>query len=267
MAITKMDDLVFALVAGDVRTFNKAAVASLAAGQRHSLWNVSGNPGAAATPPTGNGGIPTSATAGAIPFVNAGAGGNNYLGFVAASAGQSGSLILYDRIYHNSGMSATTTGAGTALSPAALTRATNGIGVEAWIQIYTAFGAATAATLTLTYTDQDGNTGQTGTIAKPASAGDVGEMWGPMAFASGDYGVRAITNYSWSATQTSGDFGLVLVKKIITIPMATTNVPAVFNAFSSGLREIEDGACLALMTEVNATTMGPILGELTVAKG
>lgn len=267
MAVTTMDGLVAALTGGDVRSFNKASVASLAAGQRHSLWNVSGNPGAAATPPTGNGEIPTSATAGAIPFVNASGGGNNYLGYIAASAGQSGSLILYDRLWHDSGLSATTTGAGTAISPGALTRSTTGVGVEVWAQVYTALGVSTAATLTLQYTDQDGNTAQTGTIAKPATAGDVGEMWGPMAFAAGDYGCRAVTNYSWSATQTSGNFGLLLVKKIVTIPLANTNVPAVFNAFSSGLREIEDSACLALMTEVNATTMGPILGELTIAKG
>jgi hypothetical protein len=54
--------------------------------------------------------------------------------------------------------------------------------------------------LTVTYTDQDGNTGQTATITLPSNAA-VGTVCRLAAYlASGDSGVRAVTNMSLTAS-------------------------------------------------------------------
>jgi hypothetical protein len=132
------------------------------------------------------------------------------------------------------------------------------------MEIGTAFGVATG-TLTVTYTDQDGNAGASASIAKTV-LGTAGQML-PATLAAGDYGVQAVTNYSWSVTQTSGAFGLVLLKRIVTIPLPQVNVGVVYDAFSSGLREIPDDACLAFMVQCSTTNTGLINGELTIAKG
>lgn len=264
MAVTTLDGLVAALTGGESLAFFKSAFTSEGAGTFHSLWAVAGCPGAGAAPGNTNGLIPTDATAGAFPFTNAGGAGNNYLGYIAAAASVSGSLIIYDRLYHSSGLSGTET-ANPTITPPALTRYTTGVGVELWVEFYSAIGA-TGATLTTTYTDQDGNTGASATYVHPANAETVGQMV-PMTLASGDCGVRAVTAYDWSvSTGTAGNMGFTLVKRIVTLPLQTTNVAAVYDAFSSGLREVQDDACLAMMVQCSATTMGTINGDLTIAK-
>lgn len=265
MAITTLDGLAAALASGETRAFLKNAFTAEGAGTWHSLWAVGGYPGAGSAPGSVNGSIPDDTTAGAFPFTNAAGAANNYLGYISASSTVAGSLVLYDRIYHSSGLSGTATGSN-AISPPSLTRYTDGKGVELWGEIYTAIGA-TGATLTVTYTDQDGNTGQSATYVHPANAESVGQMF-PFTLAAGDYGVRAVTNYSWSvSTGTAGNFGLTLMKRITSIPLQTQNVAAVGDAFSTGLREIADDACLAFQVQCSATSMGIMSGDLTIAKG
>jgi hypothetical protein len=265
MAVTTLDGLVAALTAGETRAYMKSAFTASAVGATHSLWTVAGTPGAGAAEGTVNGSIPTDATAGSFPFVNAAGAANNYLGYIAAASQTAGTLILYDRLWHDSALSATAT-TDQAISPPALTRFTSGEGVELWAEQYAAFGTAGALTITVTYTDQGGTASQIGTIAKAAVAGVNGTMY-QASLASGDYGVRAVTAYRWSSTATSGNWGLTLLKRLVTIPLQTLNVAAVYDAFSSGLREVPDDACLAFMVQCSATAMGIIGGELTVAKG
>lgn len=265
MAVSTLDALTAALTAGETRTFLKSAFTGEGAGTWHSLWQVAGMPGAAATPPTGNGEIPTDATVGAFPFTNAVGAANNYLGYISASSTVAGTLILYDRLWHNSGLSGTVTTAQTFTQPA-LTRFTDGKGVELWAEFYSAIGA-TGATLTATYTDQDGNASNSATYVHPANAETVGQMV-PLTLAAGDYGVRSVQQVTWSiSTGVAGNFGLVLMKRIATIPLQTLNVAAVGNAFSTGLREIPDDACLAFQVQCSAASMGIISGDLTIAKG
>jgi len=265
MAITTLDGLVAALTAGETRNYMKSAFTAAQIGSTHSLWTVAGVPGAGAAQGSVNGAIPDDTTAGAFPFVNAAGVANNYLGYIAAASQAAGTLVLYDRLWHDSALSATAT-TDQAISPSALTRFTSGEGVELWAEQYAAWGNATAATITVTFTDQGGTTGQIATIAKPANAGVAGSMH-QAALPSGDYGVRAVTAYRWSVTQTSGNWGLTLLKRLVTIPLQTLNVAAVYDAFSSGLREVPDDACLAFMVQCSATAMGIIGGELTIAKG
>lgn len=264
MAVSTLDGLVASLTAGESLAFNKSSFTSEGPGLFHSLWAVPGCPGAGAASGSINGSIPTDATAGAFPFTNAAGALNNYLGYISASSTVACTLILYDRLWHSSAMSGTETGQ-PAISPPALTRYTTGAGVELWGEIYSAIGVS-AATLTVTYTDQDGNTGNAATYAHPANAEAVGQMF-PFVLASGDSGVRACTVYDWSVTTgTAGNFGLTLMKRLLTIPLQTASVASVYDAFSSGLREIQDDACLAFMVQCSSTAQGGINGDFTIAK-
>lgn len=266
MAVTTLDGLVAALTAGETRSFLKNAFTAEGAGTWHSLWMVGGYPGAAGTPTSTPGEIPTDASVGAFPFVNAAGAANNYLGYISTASTVAGSLILYDRLMHMSGLNGTLTGTNNITTQPALTRFTTGDGVELWGEIYTPIGA-TGATLTATYTNQAGTGSRTATYVHPANAESTGQMF-PMTLQSGDYGVRSVQSYGWSvSTGTAGSFGFTLVKRIVSVPLQTQNVVAVGDAFSTGLREVPDDACLAFMVQCSATSMGIISGDLTIAKG
>lgn len=247
------------------KDFTKASFTPEGAGTWHSMWSLAGLPGAGATPATGNGAIPTDATTGGMGFVNAGGTDNNYIGYFSGSSTVQGTLVLYDRLWHNSGIvgNIITT---QSFTSTALTRFTNGEGVELWGEFYSAMGAV-ASTLSVVYTDQAGNTGNTATYAAPANAETVGQMV-PFTLAVGDYGVRAVASATFSISRTTaGNMGLVLMKRIATIPLNTANRSATFDAISCGIREIPDDACLTFMVQCTAASATVIGGTLDLIAG
>lgn len=265
MAITT-DDGFFAGMAGAQRMlFQKASQTAEGAGTWHSLWKAAGYPGAGSTPST-TAAVPTDATAGAFPFTNPSGGPLSYMGLAAAACSTVGTIIIYDRLMHVSGLSGTQTTTDTAVSNTALTRYTDGIGVEAWGEVYSAIGA-TGATLNIRYTDQDGNTNQVGTYTHPANAESVGQMF-PFNLAAGDTGVRAVTNYHWSvSTGTAGDFGITLIKRLATIPISIVNIATIMNAIDIGMPRIYDDACIGIMVQASTTNTGQINGYFDIIQG
>lgn len=266
MAIDTMDKLVAALP-GQHRHLFKASQNARASGAWHSLWRAAGSPGAGAVPPAGNGEVPTLLATGAITLVNPAGGNKLYLARFAGAGSTAGTVILYDRLWHNSGFSANITAAQAIATPPTLTRPNSlGSDVELWGEVYTATGA-TASTFTATYTNQDGVTGRSATYAKPAAAQAVGEMF-PFALQSGDTGVRTVTQVQLSAgTGSVGDFGLVLLRRLAEIPMALVNVLADRDAFALGMPEIFQDACLAMLVFCTSTSTGNILAAVEFIEG
>lgn len=263
MVIATQDTLDQALANAQRKCFNKGSFTARATGAVHSMWKIAGMPGAGATPATGNGAIPDDTTAGAIPFTNGAGAENNYLLFCNGNGLQLGTIIFYDRLWANSNINDDTTT--TSFTSTALTRQTGGVGVEVWLEIYTAHAAATASTLTISYTNQAGTTGRTGTILKPAVTDVVGEMFGPMQLQSGDSGVRAIASTTWSVTQTSGDAGLVLAKRCGMVPIRPSDQGAsVLGPFDLPFAEIADDACIAAMFRAGNATANTIDCELGI---
>lgn len=260
MAITSFDTYTAALAGATPFVINKASATAEGAGTVHSLWKVAGTP-IAGSNPGATGVIPTNTTDGAVKFTNSGL--QDYLGALSFRGATQGSITVYDRLFHVSGLSGTQTVVDTAVSNTALTRYTDGAGVELWAEFYTAIGAS-AATLTAKYTDQDGNTAQTATYAHPANAESVGQMV-RLTLAAGDSGVRAVTNYHWSVTTgTAGDFGFTLVKPLFTIGLSSANIATVVSALDHGLTKIEPSACLAFMVDCTTTNTGFISGHMRV---
>lgn len=145
-------------------------------------------------------------------------------------------------------------------------RYTNGVGVRAALVITTTSGA-TAHSLSISYTDQDGNTGNTlpVTVSCTASAitphithsGTAANNYGPfLPLASGDYGIRNVASVQLSAASGAGTAALVLYKPIMTIPLVTASVASERDFVNQipSLPEIKDGACLTWLYFAGAAT-------------
>ena len=162
-----------------------------------------------------------------------------------------GMLMLADRLVEMGGLSGTSVAA-QPVATAALTRYTDGVGVLACAEIYTAIGT-TATTITLDYTDDDGNPSQTSTPTPigGATRNQIGKMI-PLSLAVGDRGVSAVNTATLAASTVSaaGNFGITLLKPLLVIPAAV--IPHEIDmdpiTFLGGyLPKVEPGACLQLL--------------------
>lgn len=273
MVIASLDQIIAALP-GQIKNCYKASATSEGAGTFHSSWKNAGTPGAGSNPPaytSGSGYTPTDATTGAIPFNNPTGGNETRLAKLAATCSTMGVLILADRLWHCSGL---TTNAITTLNittPGTIASrdndgTANGAGVELFGEVYTAPGATTAS-WTVSYTDQDGNTGQTATYTHPANAETVGQMF-PFTLAAGDTGVRAVASFTTSAASgTAGDIGLTLLRRIATIPINLANFGVVLDAVQLGAPKIYDDSCLFWMWLCSTTNTGNILADFNLVQG
>lgn len=264
MAIATMDALVDGLATGQVLAFYKPSVTAKGAGTFQSLWTAAGTPGAGATPSTGSGQTNSSSTVGALAYANPTGGELSYLARAIANCSVVGSLVVYDRLVASSGLSGINTGTQNITSQA-LTRYTSGTGLTAWIEWYTATGA-TASNLTLNYTNDAGTTGQV-TAATPFVQTPVAGQMMPIPL-NGNDGIRVAESVTLSAsTGTAGNFGITIMKRLLTIPLPLANTGVTMDAFAAGLAQIPDSSCLAFMVWCSTTSTGVLSGEISLAQG
>lgn len=261
-AFTSLSDLVNRLSGGSSGapehiTFMKsdriagATAGGNVAGIPWSLWLRDGMPGAAAAAP-GAVAIPDNTTAGALKQTDPSGGRQKYLLGLEPIGSQGGTLILYDRLLHVSGLSGTviTAQAVQAAGLPALTRYTNGQGNFILAEVYTAIGT-TPQTITAAYKDQDGNSSTSVATKFGGAASTELSRTGAAAIlplASGDTGVRGVDSVTLSAsTGTAGDFGVtvghVLAAAQVGLPGHGTSRDLVTGF--PGLVEVLPGACLA----------------------
>jgi hypothetical protein len=232
-------------------------------GRGCSLWTYDGMPAGGAVPTVAA--IPDRTTTGAIPFTAPG--GSRDLHLIGASITPlaAGVYLLYDRLFHIGGLSGTSTAdqtvQGSPASPA-LTRNTGGAGNMAWWEIYTLIGT-TGTTLTMTYTDQDGNSGQTSTINIGATNFREVTRAQRIPLAAGDTGIQAIEKVKLTATTgTAGNFGITIAQPLAWIPVGTAGT-AGWRDYTTGLPGIpviDPDACLALMFIPAAATAPEVWG-------
>jgi hypothetical protein len=264
MAIMNMDGLVNAIAGRPIIPIQKASATAKAAGSFHSLWTVAGFPAAGTAAGSVNGVIPTKATVGALNYADAGAGETLYLGQLSLQGATVGTLLVYDRLWHNSAFSGIVTTAQTFTMPS-LTRHVDGVGVECFAEWYTATGS-TAVTATLSYTntlDVAGRTGTASFIASPVA----GQMI-PFQLAAGDLGIKSIQSVTLSATTgTAGNFGLTLMKRKASIPITTANIGYGLDAIALGMPWFETNACIAFMVQASTTNTGYMNGTMCIIAG
>lgn len=241
-----------------------AAAAATIAGRLTSLWQYEGNPAGGAAP-GGSVLVPDNTTDGGLIQTDPGGSRQKWLLGMTATANTTGTLILYDRLLTRSGLNGTTT---TAQSiGGTLTRYTGAeaAGNQIWIEIYTQIGAS-STTFTCQYDDQGSSTNVVSTATAIGNTGlREAQRIIPVPLATGDYGVKTLTDVDLTATtSTAGDFGAMIVRPLLSLPITAIGVGNTRNLISElpGPIEIKTDACLALAWLANTTTIPQIFGSI-----
>lgn len=263
MGFTSLDQLAVSMSTGQKEryTWQKATsnAATSAAGRWHELFTANGVPAAGAF--AGTAGAATAmnrSTSGALPLGNDVSPMTRHLTNLAANATTAtivpGSLVLCDFLLYYP--SCVVTGTATTLNnTVTLPRYTDGAGVQAIAVVQTALGAAAPA-LTITYTDQDGNTGNTAlALTSPAASAPVSTLFaynfGPFAPLAGtDKGMRKIDSYT-IATGTTGTVAFLLVRPLAQIPLLAATTMSMMNLVHEfpSLEQVQDNACLGFLLQ------------------
>jgi len=211
-------------------SFFKDGTTPEATGYLYSFWKDVGAPGAGTNPAAGSG---TPGAGGTAYDLDAGglwswadvenSGKERYLTsahFMLGDGSGIGTIYLYDRLVGVSGLPLGSTG-NKNCNTVALPRYTDGLDVEAWLEITTASTANTGVVTLNSYTDTDNNTGQTGaSVSFGTTAFNVGSAI-RLPIDLTDFGVKAVATINVGTATTNGVANLVLAKRICEIPLAT----------------------------------------------
>jgi hypothetical protein len=272
MAITTLDGAAAGMRAPEPIIKVGIATAAVGALRGYTLWYASGTPGASAANAAGiNGqavtpGLGTSVD-GRIRRTNP-VSGNAHIGRLAINASTPGTLWLIDRVWQNSGLNVTIATA-QAITPAALPARSsdgtvNGAAIMAAME-WSTVGGAGVPTVTLTYTDQDGNAGATGAFTGVATP-PVG-TFELFPLAAGDTGIRAPTSFIQSATRTSGAMNLVLFRVLAQLEVTSANIGNAIDFLTAGAPRLYDDSVLQLVWFPSATTATNFMGQYIETQG
>jgi hypothetical protein len=230
-AITSFNDVIDARGNGQYFDyFGVKASQTTVANNWSSFLRTAGNPAAASYSNIPGGGRMTSATTGAVPIpLTIGGSDHLYLTNAATNHVTGSNIHMYVDVLVSAGNILATSATSQNISTTSLSRWTSGEGLAMTLEVTAALGA-TAANITISYTDQSGNTANsTGAIALTTSAATgrlVPVQDGPMIrLATGDYGVRTIEGCILSASMTgSGVLAALIYKPLVVCPTLTLNL-------------------------------------------
>lgn len=212
----------------------------------YSLWRKDSFPSGGLAP--GAAAVTTNTTVGGLWQANPGSGRQKWLVAANVVAASPGTLTLYDRLAHVSGLS----GASTSPQAAGLVvdryTGSESIGNQIWLEIYTQIGA-TSRTVTAVYVNQDGDSATTeAAIIGGTGYREVNQLI-PLTLASGDTGVREVTSITLSdTTGVVGDLGVNIVRPLLDIPFSAVDTGGLIDGITAitGTPEIKTNACLAM---------------------
>lgn len=266
MSITTLDQALAGMQ--QPQEFVKGGGGTMVGGRPHSFLMIGGIPGAAVAPAPGLAGAPLTSYPGQLPFNNPLA-GNSYLARLQAQVTQAGTLMLVDRLWHNSGIDVTSvaeqTFPGAALIPA---RDANGAqvgdGVFAAVEVYGVTGAG-VPTLTLKYANTAG-VQQSGVNIMPTVAASIAGTFYPIGLAAGDTGVQRAISLTLNATWTSGSIGVVLYRVLARLEVGA-QVPNAIDMLTGGFPRLYNNTVPQLVFIPNTTTSSNVIGHMIVAQG
>lgn len=274
MAIANMDQLVAAMTSSSAQNWpiQKSAQTSEGAGTYFDLFYTTGFPGAGSSPAAASAGGTsyTRLTEGALPFDAPSGGASTYLAAINIACTQSGNFYVVDRLWACSGLA---TGAGattTVTGMSSITRYNSGVGCEIWYVCLTAPSAQTAnMTLTVSYTNSDGVSGRSGTVVlsggfPPPTAGQCY----PFSLQAGDKGIQSVqTVTNTSGSFTGGTHGLLVARRLVSLPISTGVAGMAIDGLQSGLQQIETDACLNFIELCSSTNTGFMIGNIILIQG
>lgn len=270
MAIASLDGLIAGMQAP--KPIAKASSNNMTVGRANSAWGTAGTPGSGTYDTTLNGVILSSSSslpAGAIPRTDP-VSGNSYLARFEGQATTGGTLLLVDRLWHNGGYTITSITAQNSTTPTWPARdtsgTTNGDGVLIGLEISVTAGAGTP-TLTISYTNQAGVSGRTGTNLFATGTTPVAGSFWIFSLQAGDTGVRSVESLTLSATWSSGTMNLVAFRLVASLELTAANTPNAIDALTAGMPRIYDGSVLQLIMLPSAGGAANIAGSYIEAQG
>lgn len=278
MTITTRDKLIDALGNNSSRlVIDKASISNAAAGQFHSLWRATGQPGQAAIPAAAA--VCNNALTGALNFAQQTSPATTYGTWANAMCSNNATTLeIHDRLMHMGGLSGTSTGSQTVNLDLNANLASNNLDarkgdanfsdVQWWMEWYTdTGGTAVTATVGVTYND-----GTTGTLSVALAATRRASLMIPLngfipAAAAGKY-IRGIDTVQLSATTGSaGSFGFTATRPRMTMPLPLANKMETFDWAALGLPEIFNSSCLMILQVASTTTTGTVRGGGKLSHG
>lgn len=270
------------LVGGRSYQWSKTATATDAAAYGYASWKDAGRPGAYSLGTPGLNGVVTDCSVvgtagsggalslGAPLFANAGS-GSLYISSVTLTAQAVGLYALVDVLWYNTGLAVTTTTAQAITTPTLPARdvnaSTNGEGVELALLTTTAnTNAAVISNTTASYTDSDGNAGNSATFSAlvgfQAPATPVIGTWMPFSFATSDRGIRALASVTLGTSYGAGALSAVLYRPLVSVGIGVANTPTVVTPAIQ--TPIYNGSCLAWVFVGGTGTTAPVIGQAEV---
>lgn len=206
---------------------------------------------------------------GQIPFTNP-ASGNTYISKFQAAATVSGTLLLCDRLWHNTGIHPTITTEQTFTDseqiPARDDNGQNvGRGVYAGIECQSALGNGTP-TITFKYVNTLGNTVTATNIMATANTPTLGDVFLIGGAAECSCVQRAVS-YTASGTYTSGQIGVFLYRILAAVELTSALVPNAVDALTGGFPRVYDNTVPFLMFIPSTTTSSNVLGHIIWSQG
>ena len=278
MTITTRDQLIDALGNNSSRLLiDKASISNAAAGQFHSLWRATGQPGQAAIPAAAA--VCNNALTGALNFAQQTSPATTYGTWANAMCSNNATTLeIHDRLMHMGGLSGTSTGSQTVNLDLNANLGSNNLDarkgdanfsdVQWWMEWYTdTGGTAVTATVGVTYND-----GTTGTLSVALAATRRASLMIPLngfipAAAAGKY-IRDIDTVQLSATTGSaGSFGFTATRPRMTMPLSLANKMETFDWAALGLPEIFNSSCLMILQVASTTTTGTVRGGGKLSHG
>lgn len=257
MAITTLDGYI---ASGKQKVpFTKTTAVTTVAAQWFSTLDVAGVPsaGSLAVGNTANGLVPTDATTG-YPVLNNFGSNTGYISSVEFSNTVASRLYLVDRLFNVGSISATALATTTLTSqPSYSARLPNADykGLEIWIEVNVAF-SATATTVAVGYTNQDGTTGRT-TGASASLTGVTTRRMIQLPLQAGDSGVQAINSVTVGGTvATAGTFNILVVRPLWQGRVRSANDGDIHGLDKTGLPIIYETSALMLMIAADSTSGG-----------
>lgn len=279
MTISTRDQLIDAMGNNSSRfVIDKASLSNAAAGQFHSLWRSTGQPGQGAIP--GAAAVCTNALTGAMNFAQQTSPVTSYGAWANAVCSNSAVTIeIHDRLMHMGGLVGNVATAQTAnldldaniasSNLAARIGDANYSDVQWWLEWYTDTGS-TAVTATVNVTYNDGSSGNlTGiSLAATRRASLMIPLNGSIPSADSGKYIRDVNTVQLSATTgTAGSFGVTATRPRLTMPLNVANKMEVFDWAQLGLPEIFNSSCLFPIQLASTTTTGTVRGGGKIAHG
>lgn len=235
-------------------TYNKTSTRTTVASIPFSVFDIAGNPGAGtlAIGNTANGVVPTDAVAGYPIIHNFAVGATGHIARISFSNTVASRVALYDRVFA-AGAYSFNSDITLASQPSYAGRIPNGDykGLELWLEAVTAFTGNQS--IRIQYLDQDGNAGDTGTIATGITP-IVGRMY-RMPYAAGDTGIQRI-NVVTSTVSSAGTFNVMILRKLFEGRVKAANDGDTFNPLRTGNIRVYEDSALYVVVSTDATSAG-----------